>query len=83
MLASGTGSCAAAAVAQRLGLCDSDVTVHMPGGTLSVQVGPNFEVRMTGPVVKVADGVICHEIFEEENLAIQTLLEQQDRTSVM
>jgi diaminopimelate epimerase len=82
MLATGTGSCAAAAVAHRLGLCDTDVTVHMPGGTLSVRIGPNFEARLTGPVVKVADGVICHEIFEEENLAIQTLLEQQDRTSV-
>ena len=82
MLATGTGSCAAAAVAHRLGLCDSEVTVHTPGGTLSVRIGPNFEVRLTGPVVKVADGVICHEIFEEENLAIQTLLVQQDRTSV-
>lgn len=82
MLTSGTGSCAAAAVAHRLGLCDSNVTVHMPGGVLEIQIGPDYEIRMTGPVARVADGIICHEIFEEENLAIQTLLQQQDRVSV-
>lgn len=82
VLTSGTGSCAASAVAHRLGLCDSEVTVHMPGGVLEIRIGANYEIRMTGPVAKVADGVICHEIFEEENLAIQTLLEEQDRISV-
>lgn len=81
-LASGTSSCAASAVAYRLGLCDSDVTVHMPGGLLSIQVGPDYEVRMTGPVVKVADGRICHDIFNDDNLLIQTLLAQQGRVSL-
>ena len=37
-LASGTSSCAAAGVAFRLGLADSDVMVHMPGGKLWIQI---------------------------------------------
>jgi diaminopimelate epimerase len=37
-LASGSSSCAAAAVAYRLGLCDGAVTVVMPGGELQIQI---------------------------------------------
>lgn len=64
-LASGTSSCAAAAVAHRLGLCDSEVSVHMPGGTIAIEIGEDFAVRMTGPVVKVAEGRLSNEILEE------------------
>ena len=60
-LASGSSSCAAAAVAFRLGLCDRSVAVHMPGGVLAIEVGEDFAMRMTGPVVKVADGVLSDE----------------------
>jgi diaminopimelate epimerase len=63
-LASGSSSCAAAAVAYRLGLCDSQISVHMPGGTLEIIVSEDFDVRMTGPVTKVAQGRICDEMFE-------------------
>jgi len=62
-LASGSSSCAAAAVAHRLGLCDSKILVHMPGGILDITVGEGFELSMTGPVVKVAEGTIEEEIF--------------------
>jgi diaminopimelate epimerase len=62
-LASGSSSCAAAAVARRLGLCDSNITVHMPGGQIEIVVSDDFSVRMTGPVTKVADGTISDEIF--------------------
>jgi diaminopimelate epimerase len=62
-LASGSSSCAAAAVARRLGLCDSNITVHMPGGQIEIVVSDDFSVRMTGPVTKVADGAISDEIF--------------------
>jgi len=62
-LASGTSSCAAAAVARRLDLCDAEVTVHMPGGKLQIEVSDDYRVRMTGPVVKVADGELCDEVF--------------------
>lgn len=62
-LASGSSSSAAAAVARRLELCDSNITVHMPGGNLDITVSDNFSITMTGPVVKVAEGVISEEIF--------------------
>lgn len=64
-LASGTSSCAAAAVARRLDLCDAVVTVHMPGGALAIEISERFEVRMTGPVAAVATGEISQELFAD------------------
>jgi diaminopimelate epimerase len=60
-LASGSSSGAAAAVLRRLGLCDTVVTVHMPGGTLAVEVGESFAVRLGGPVVCIAEGRVFPE----------------------
>lgn len=62
-LASGSSSSAAAAVARKLGAVDSDITVHMPGGTLNIQMGDDFAIRMTGPVTKVATGEVAAEMF--------------------
>jgi len=62
-LASGSSSCAAAAVAYRLGLCERSVAVHMPGGALAIDVGDDYAMRMTGPVAKVADGVLSDEVL--------------------
>jgi diaminopimelate epimerase len=64
-LASGSSSTAAAAVARRLGLCNSDITVHMPGGQIKIQFDDDFEATMTGPVTKVCDGNIADEMFEK------------------
>ena len=64
-LASGSSSCAAAAVARRLDLCDRDVSVRMPGGKIDITVSDDFSVRMTGPVTNVAEGTISEEIFEQ------------------
>lgn len=64
-LASGSSSAAAAAVAHRLGLCDSDITVHMPGGQIKIQFDDDFAATMTGPVTKVCDGNIADEMFEK------------------
>jgi diaminopimelate epimerase len=64
-LASGSSSSAAAAVAHRLGLVDNAVTVHMPGGTIEIKIGDNYAITMTGPVTKVADGVLANEVFSE------------------
>ena len=64
-LASGSSSTAAAAVARRLGLCDSDITVHMPGGQIKIQFDDNFAATMTGPVTKICDGNIADEMFEK------------------
>jgi diaminopimelate epimerase len=60
-LASGSSSCAAAAVVKRLGLCDGEVTVHMQGGRLALEIDGAFRVRMTGPVVRVAEGRLFAE----------------------
>ena len=62
-LASGSSSCAAAAVARRLDLCDSKIKVHMPGGEIDVVISEDFAITMTGPVTKVADGTLHHEMF--------------------
>ena len=63
-LASGSSSCAAASVAHKLGLCDNSITVHMPGGKLSIKIGKDFDILMTGGVTRVAEGTIAPEIFE-------------------
>ena len=63
-LSSGSSSCAAAATAYRLGLCDSNITVQMRGGKISVVVGKDYSVRMMGPVAKVFEGAISKEIFD-------------------
>jgi len=62
-LASGSSSSAAAAVAHKLGLCDPSMTVHMPGGKISIEIGDDFSILMTGPVTKVSEGTISEEIF--------------------
>ncbi len=63
-LASGSGGSAASAVAYRLGLCDSQIKVHMPGGDIDIIVSDDFSVTMTGLVSKVAEGLISEEIFD-------------------
>jgi diaminopimelate epimerase len=65
-LASGSSSTAAAGVACRLGLCDRDITVHMPGGCLFIQFSGDFDATMTGPVTRVCQGVMDAEMFEED-----------------
>jgi diaminopimelate epimerase len=62
-LASGSSSSASAAVAHKLGLCDRNISVHMPGGTIEIEIGDDFAICMTGAVTKVADGVIAKDMF--------------------
>ncbi len=68
-LASGSSSSAAAAVAHRLGLCDRDISVHMPGGIIEIKVGDGYLIEMTGSVTKVCDGVIAREMFSAPVMA--------------
>jgi diaminopimelate epimerase len=63
-LASGSSSSAAAAVAHRLGLCDSQITVHMPGGKIEIRIAEDFAVSMTGTVTRVAEGVFYPEMLD-------------------
>ncbi|MBD3895418.1 diaminopimelate epimerase [Halomonas sp. ML-15] len=59
-LACGTGACAAAAWGIRQGLLESPVTVHLPGGTLSIDwSGGDASLTMTGPATRVFDGRVA------------------------
>jgi len=60
-LASGSSSSAAAAVAHKLGLCDKDITVHMPGGKISIKIDDDFNITMAGPTTRVG----VYEMDEE------------------
>jgi diaminopimelate epimerase len=62
-LASGSSSSASAAVAHRLGLVDRNITVHMPGGKIGIEIGDKFSIMMTGTVNKVAEGHMHPELF--------------------
>jgi len=61
-LASGSSACAVAAACRRNGLTDERVAVQMPGGTLDVQVGPDFSLRMTGPAEPVCAGTLSADL---------------------
>jgi diaminopimelate epimerase len=39
------------------------MTVHMPGGRLEIRMDENNAVTLTGPVTRVASGVLDDEIF--------------------
>jgi diaminopimelate epimerase len=54
-LASGSGAAAAAAAAVAHGWCETPVRVHLPGGTLSVDVREGRAI-LTGPVAEVFRG---------------------------
>ena len=58
-LACGTGACAAVVAGIRAGWLDAAVEVQTRGGLLRIEwAGDNEPVMMTGPAVKVFDGVI-------------------------
>ena len=64
-LASGSSSCAAAAAAIKNGLCESPVTVAMPGGELEIEVSEDFNIRMSGPAEEVATGALSGEFVKK------------------
>ena len=53
-LASGSSSSAAGAVARKMGACDEDITVEMPGGQIQLRIDDQFNVLMKGPATRVA-----------------------------
>lgn len=64
-MANGTGACAAAGVAYKLGLTANKVIVHMPGGELQVEIDENWAVYMTGEVFYVAKISLSSEFAEK------------------
>jgi diaminopimelate epimerase len=69
-LASGSSSTAAAAVAYKLGLCDSFIAVHMPGGSLAIAFSHDFAATMTGPVTRICEGIMDMEMFEKKDVEL-------------
>lgn len=71
-LASGSSSCAASSVLVKRGLVKGDLTMHMQGGTLKIQIDKDWNIRMTGEVREIAGGVLSAEVLEdlEKPLAI-------------
>ena len=55
-MACGTGAVAAATAAALLGLCEKEVDVRLPGGTLHIEVLENGHVMMGGPATEVFTG---------------------------
>ncbi len=64
-LASGSSSTAAAAVAHALGYCDEHIRVQMPGGVIEIALDSDCRATMTGPVVKIADGMLSAEVLRD------------------
>lgn len=54
-LASGTGACAAAAAAHRMGMTERLVHVHMPGGELLIEIAEDGSLYMTGEVTYIGE----------------------------
>jgi diaminopimelate epimerase len=64
-LASGSSSSAVACAAVKNGLCDhGPVTVRMPGGTLGIEVRPDWSIRLQGPVEEVYTGTLSRDMVD-------------------
>ncbi len=66
-LASGSSSCAASCVLVKRGLVKGDLTMHMQGGKLKIQIDKGWNIRMTGEVREIAGGVLSNEMVEDLN----------------
>lgn len=60
-LASGSSSSAAAGVAHQLGWCEPKLQVLMPGGRIDIQIDRNRQIKMTGGVGFIGQGVFAEE----------------------
>jgi diaminopimelate epimerase len=64
-LASGSSSSAVACAAVKNGLCDHGlVEVRMPGGALSIEVRPDWSIRLQGPVEEVYSGTLSQDLMD-------------------
>ena len=63
-LASGSSSCAAASVAHRLGWCDKDIEVLMPGGKIDIKIRENYNITMKGPVTRIGKMTLDSECLK-------------------
>lgn len=64
-LASGSSSCAVAAVMVKKGLTDRKLTVKMPGGVLQLEIDESWNIRMEGEVKEIASGYLSDELIAD------------------
>ncbi len=64
-LASGSSSCAVAAIMVKKGLTDRILSVKMPGGTLQIEVDEAWNIRMIGKVREIASGYLSDELVAD------------------
>ncbi len=64
-LASGSSSCGASSVLVKRGLVSGDLTMHMQGGQLKIQIDDEWNIRMTGEVREIASGVLSNELISD------------------
>lgn len=62
-LACGTGACASAVAAALNNKAERKVTVHLPGGDLSIEWGEDNRVYMTGPATYVFKGILLDDMI--------------------
>ena len=64
-LASGSSSCAVSSVLVKRGLVKGDLTIHMQGGILKIQIDSDWNICMTGEVREIARGIFSPELLED------------------
>lgn len=64
-LASGSSSCAVASVLKKKNLVDNEIKTKMLGGELIIEIDDEWNVRMTGEVRQIAEGVLSDELIED------------------
>lgn len=64
-LASGSSSCAVAAVMVKKGLTDRKLKVRMPGGVLHLEIDEKWNIRMEGEVKEISLGYLSDELIAE------------------
>lgn len=64
-LASGSSSCAVAAVVLKKGLTERNLTIKMPGGKLNIEIDELWDIKMTGEVREIASGILSDELVND------------------
>ncbi len=67
-LASGSSSCAVASVLYKKDLIDAEVTIKMLGGDLKIALDDQYQLRMTGEVREICQGIFSEELLADLNL---------------
>jgi diaminopimelate epimerase len=64
-LASGSSSCAVAAIMVKKGLTERKLSLKMPGGTLQIEIDREWNIRMEGEVREIASGSLSDELIAD------------------